>query len=208
MVEAMVRSAWAGAGAVFLVTFLELTHFGRLRVAVGMIASAFAIGVVAICVWAGFSATGGVVQAWAAPALLVLLGFYLAYRFGVARNSTYGAYLRKDLVPEPVGRFRDGPERIGAWAIGVEGIKIGIAWLAVAIRFGTVVPSMALLAGIVVSILPGLLVGRHVYHRINPSFLYSVTMLAVVLYGFALLVAQGSGRPLATGQPVRTGRHP
>lgn len=179
-------------------------RFGRSRVVFGMIASAVVIGLVSLGLWVGFRAAGVIVQEWAPPALLTLLGLYLAYRFGIARNSTYGAYLRKDLVPEPVGRFRASPEGIGEWAIGVEGIKIAVAWLGVAIRYGTVVPSIALLAGIAIVVLPGLLFGRHLYHRINPSFLYSVTMLVVVLYGFMLLVAQASDQSAINTQTVRS----
>lgn len=215
MVEALVRSPWAGAWVVFLVTILELTmaaplidgsarRFGRFPVMLGMLASAVAIGVATIVLLVGFRATGVGVRAWAPGVLLMLLGFYLAYRFGIARDSTYGAYKRDNLVPKPVGRFRASPEGVGEWAIGVEGIKIAVAWLGVAIRYGAAIPSMALLAGVVVAVLPGLLVSRHLYHRINPSFLYSATMLFVVLYGFILLVAQASGHPAASAQPVRS----
>jgi hypothetical protein len=206
MVEALVRSPWAGAWVVFLVTILELTmaaplingsarRFGRFPVMLGMIASAVAIGVVTTILLVGFRAAPAGVQAWASGALLMLLGFYLAYRFGIARDSTCRAYKRDNLVPKPVGRFRTSPEGVGEWAIGVEGIKIAVAWLGVAIRYGAAIPSLALLAGIVVVVLPGLLVGRHLYQRINPSFLYSATMFCVVLYGFTLLVAQASGQP-------------
>lgn len=188
-----------GAAAVFLVTVLEAMMAapillaaarGRGRsetwlttIAVALMAAAIAGGL-----YLAANLFGLEVGRWTGAVLLCGLGFYLGYRFGIARNSSYSAYLFDQVVPHPRGRFRHRAAGVATWAAGVEAIKIGVAWLGAALLIGPLPPTIAVLLGLVAVVVPGIVRGRSAYTVLSPSALYSITTIYVVLYGYMRLI--------------------
>ena len=199
MITAILNHPTMGAVAVFLVTVLEAMMAAPILLASGRGPARIELWLTAIAVALVAAAVAGSVYLvatllgsegghWTGAALLCGLGLYLGYRFGIARNSTYRAYLFDQVVPHPRGRFRHRVAGVAIWVVGVEAIKIGVAWLGASLLVGPLPPTIALLLGLVAVVLPGIVRGRSAYTIISPSALYSVTMLYVVLYGYIRLI--------------------
>ena len=196
-----------GAIAVFLVTVLEAMMAAPILLASGrgraraetwltVIAVALAAAAVAGGLYLAATLIGSVGGHWMGAVLLCGLGLYLGYRFGISRNSTYRAYLFDQVIPHPRGRFRHRAAGVATWVVGVEAIKIGVAWLGAALLVRPLLPTTALLLGLVAVAVPGIVRGRSAYTVLSPSTLYSVTMFYVVLYGYIRLIALVHSRGL------------
>lgn len=199
MIATILNHPMMGAVAVFLVTVLEammaapiLLASGRGRARSELWLAAIAVALAAAAVASGLYIVATLLGSedghWIGAVLLCGLGLYLGYRFGIARNSTYRAYLFDQVVPHPRGRSRHRATGVASWVVGVEAIKIGMAWLGAALLVGPLSPTVALFLGLVAVILPVIVRGRAAYTILSPSALYSVTMIYVVLYGYTRLI--------------------
>lgn len=195
MLSMWMGSRWAGGCAVFIVAAMELSfaaaltkaaayRLGSRNIAWG---AATALLVVTIATAAIYLLLDSIMGGWRRPiggAILILLGLYLAMRFGTSRVAADGGgWVYDGIMPTPSRKHRRSGVALGRTAVGRESIKAAIAWIGVAFADDPAVASMALILAILSVAIAA--TRSRALTLLPPSLLYGVALVTVLAHGFA-----------------------
>ena len=188
-------SPWAGGIAVFVVAAMEFSFAAALmraaahRLGGRKIARGAAISALMVTVATGllYALLAAVLDEWRRPAggaILLLLGLYLAMRFGTSRLAADGGGWDYDgIMPTPRKDRQRGGFALGRSAVGIESIKAAVAWIGVALADDPVVASVALGLAVVTAAIAAM--RSHALTVLPPSLLYGIALMVVIAHGLA-----------------------